>query len=156
MSTNVFQQEVGKLLKLYFPVAERLDDALTNRYGTYQVSKKPYDFFGCTKNGVYWCAEAKMIKVERFPIRNLDTHQRDDLAKVSDNNGLSFVFINWRYKRAGEAIWITFNEYSEIEYEILSKNIKSLKPNDFDENWFLTRKNNSWEIPPTHNLYNLI
>lgn len=156
MSTNIFQQETGKFLKTYFPVAERLDDALLNKFGTYQVSKKPYDFFGCTKNGIYWCAEAKKVILERFPIRNIETHQRESLAKVSDNNGLSFLFINWRYKLSGEAIWITFNEYCEIEYELLSKNRKSLTPNDFDENWFLVRKNPTWIVPPNHYLYNLI
>lgn len=127
-----------------------------NKFGTYQVSQKPYDFFGCTKNGLYWCAEAKKVILERFPIRNIADHQRVSLSKVSDNNGLAFLFINWRYKRSGETIWITFNEYCDIEYDIISKDRKSITPNDFDENWFLTRQPSNWIVPTNHYLYNLI
>lgn len=133
-----------------------MDDAAGNRYGGYQVSKKPYDFLGATKTGKYWSAEAKKVKEMRFPIRNLEEHQRKALSTVEDNNGLSFIFINWRYNRAGEAIFITFSEYCEIEYKILSSGRKSLTPNDFDECWFLKRITGGWEVPQEHELYKLI
>jgi hypothetical protein len=156
MSTNVFQVEVGNLLRDIFPVSERMDDAAGNRFGGFQVSKKPYDYFGSTTTGRFWCAEAKKVQEIRFPFRNLESHQRIALAKAEDNNALAFVFINWRYKRAGEAIWITFEDYCNIEYRVLSSNRKSLLPNHFDENWFLTRKTGGWSVPENHNLYKLI
>lgn len=156
MSTNIFQREISSLLRQTFPVAYRLDDAFTNREGGFQVSKKPYDFYGCTSMGIYYGAEVKKVQEVRFPIRNLEEHQRTALAKLEDNTALAFIFINWRSNRAGEAIWIPFGKYCEVEYEVLSTGTKSLKPDDFDEDWFLTRITGGWSIPKTHKLYYLI
>ena len=156
MSTNIFQTETGQLLNRTFPICERFDDAFKNRFGDFRVSKKPYDFFGATKTGKYWGAEAKKVIVGRFPIRNLEEHQRKALSKLEDNNALAFLFINWRVKRAGETIWIPFEAYCEVEYRVLSKGRKSVTPNDFDEDWFLVRGTGLWTIPPNHNLYHLI
>ena len=157
MATNIFQREVGQLLRQSFPIANRLDDAFTNREGGFQVSRKPYDFYGCTSMGTYFGAEAKKVQEIRFPIRNLEEHQRAALSKLEDNTAHAFLFINWRYThKAGEAIWIPFHQYCAVEYLVLSTGTKSLKPDNFDEDWFLKRVTGGWSIPETHNLYYLI
>lgn len=157
MPTNVFQREVGSLLGSVFVISERVDDAATNRYGTFQVSKKPYDFYGATKHGQLWGAEAKMVKEIRFPIRYLTQEQRESLRKLEDNNCLAFLAINWRYKQAGETILIPFGEYCNIEYcNVVSNGRKSIKPDDFDEDWFLVRETGGWSIPRNHKLYKII
>lgn len=156
MSTNIFQKEVGSFLKENFTIAARLDDSFKNKTGGFQVTKKPYDFYGATFDGKHWGAEAKMVKKTRFPIRNLELHQRDALSSLEDNNCLAFLFINWRYKLSGKTIWITFSEYSEIEYMALCNNIKSLTPDNFDTDWFLKRQSGKWIVPENHKLYGII
>lgn len=156
MATNVFQKEVGSLLASSFIISERVDDAATNRYGTFQVSKKPYDFYGATKTGKLWGAEAKMVKEPRFPVRYLTQEQRLSLSKLEDNNCLAFVIINWRYPRTGEAILIPFGEYCLVEYNNISNARKSVKPVDFDEDWFLVRQVGGWIIPKNHKLHHLL
>lgn len=97
-----------------------------------------------------------MVKTNRFPIRNLEEHQRYALAHLEDNNCLAFLFINWRNNKAGSAIWITFKDYSEIEYIVLSDGVKSLKPDNFTDEWFLKRVSGGWIVPDNHRLKYLL
>lgn len=151
--SNEFQQEISKLLKSTFILAYRLDDTSGNRGGTFQVSKKPFDFFGATQKGIFWGAESKRVKSERFPISNISPHQRQALIDLYNNNCLAWLFINWRTNnRTGKAIWIPFEDYCEIEYLAISDNRKSLKIYDFPEKWFLERISGGWKVPKEHPL----
>ena len=156
MSTNIFQQEVGAFLKANFIIAERLDDAYKNKFGGFQVSKKPYDFFGATKNGIFFGAEAKKIQTVRFPFINLYSHQRDALDLLGKNKCHGFLFINWRYKQAGEAIWIEYKNYKRIENKVKKLGRKSIKPTDFNKHWFLERISGGWVVPKGHRLKNIL
>jgi penicillin-binding protein-related factor A (putative recombinase) len=156
MSSNIFQQEVGRLLKDSFIVSYRLDDAFKNKFGGFQVTKKPYDFYGATKSGTYFGAEAKKVKSVRFPMSNLYEHQRNALQLLTDNNCYGFLFINWRVKLSGTAIWITYNEYIKVEEEVRQRGIKSLKPTDFNGHWFLERVSRGWSVPKEHKLRELL
>lgn len=157
MTSNIFQKEMGKLLEHAFPISERISDAANNRYGSFQVSKKPYDFYGATKEGVLWGTEVKMIKSPRFPVHNIPMHQRDALSKLADLGCMPLLAINWRCGRASnDAILANFSDYADIEYLIISDKRKSLKPQDFPQNWFLHRIVGGWEIPDTHYLYHLL
>ena len=156
MSTNIFQNETGKFLKTHFPIAIRFDDSFKNKYGGFQVTRKPYDFFGATKKGVYFGAEAKKVISVRFPIVNLYEHQRQALAQLEDNKCFAFLFINWRVQRSGATIWITYKEYKIIENAKLLEGRKSLKPDDFDSKWFLERNSGEWTVPKEHHLRKLL
>ncbi len=157
MASNIFQKEIGKLLDKSFPLSERISDAANNRYGTFQVSRKPYDFYGATKKGILWGTEVKMVKSPRFPIHNIPMHQRDALSKLTDLGCLAFLAINWRCGRTdNNAIFANFSDYADLEYLIISDKRKSTKPLDFPQNWFLHRVTEGWEIPSTHYLYNLL
>lgn len=153
---NDFQIEIGKFLSNRFPVNHRIADSNTNRYGSFQVSQKPFDFFGIYKSGKLFAAEVKRIKAQAFPIRNLKEHQRKALIDVSDNGGLAWVFINWRERKDNRAIWIPFDEYCEIEYLIMGEQgRKSLRSEFFDDKWFLKRITGGWEVTNEHPLYRI-
>lgn len=153
--SNEFQREVSKLLKSTFSIAYRLDDTSGNRGGTFQVSRKPFDFFGATNKGIFWGAESKRVKSERFPIINISPHQRTALIDLHNNNCFAWLFINWRFNhKAGTAIWIPFDEYCEIEYVAIAEDRKSLKASDFKEKWFLSRVTGGWRVPKEHPLSN--
>ena len=156
MSSNIFQNEVDKFLKNNFPVAIRFDDSGKNKFGGFQVTKKPYDFFGATKKGIYFGAEAKKVQSDRFPLNNLYQHQREALQHLESNKCKSFLLINWRRQRAGSAIWITYKDYIAIENRILESGRKSVKPTDFEEFWFLERVSGGWIVPETHKLRGIL
>lgn len=157
---NIFQQEIGSFLKERYLIAERLDDANRNRNNTFQVSKKPYDYFGALSNGKFWGAEVKKVATTRFPLSNLSQDQRKSLMVLEDNNCLAWIFLNWRFRdklhRVGYAIWIPFSDYCDVEYLAVSDGRKSLKPSDFDKQWFIGREAARWIVPYYHPLYKLL
>lgn len=151
--SNEFQREVSRLLKATFSLAYRLDDTSGNRGGTFQVSRKPFDFFGATNKGIFWGAESKRVKSERFPIINISPHQRTALIDLHNNNCIAWLFINWRInKTTGKAIWIPFEDYCEVEYLAISEGRKSIKSLEFDSKWFLDRVSGGWKVPEGHPL----
>lgn len=151
MSSNNFQNEVGDLLKSRYKIAHRIHDS-PNRYGGYEVSQKPYDFFGATKLGLLWGAEAKRVKSTNFPFRNISEHQAESLLELGD---YGWLFINWRTKkfggRTGCAIWIPYYEFFHMYQEQIDK--QSVGPADFPDIWFLHRMAGGWVVPEKHPLF---
>ncbi len=157
MASNEFQREIGSLLSKTFPISERLDDSFNNRYGGFQVSKKPYDFYGCDKNGTLWVLEAKRVKSVRFPLNNLKPHQKTALKSVHANKGNSFVAINWRCgNKGGVSILTTISNYLTVERRVKKEGRKSIKASDFSSFWFLNKIKGGWEIPQKHRIRRLL
>lgn len=159
MARNEFEAEIGQLLKGLFVVAERLDDVAFNRLGGRQVKKKPYDFFGATKTGLFWGAEVKRVKSHLFPLRNFVEHQHEALATLSMNFCHAWVFMNWRTKKVGGsrgtgiAIWIPYCLFDTTSARVLSAGRKSLRPTDFPSEYTLVRVSKGWFLDITHPLY---
>ncbi len=153
--TNEFQKEVGDFLRRYMGVVVRIDDSAGNRYGGWQVTKRPYDYCGILgRGGIYFAAEAKRVKVPRFAFCLLTEDQRNALLQVTAWLGYAWVFINWRTgRRGGAAIWINYVDYLYIEEQCLNQGRKSIRAEDFPETYHLKRVRGGWE--PCKNLEEL-
>lgn len=148
--SNEFQREVGKFLEIYFPLSYRLDDSNTNRYGSFQVSQKGFDYFGMTNNNRFFVCEAKKTKLKALPNNNIKPHQREELIKVSEAGGESWLMINWRFDRkCGEACFIPSIVYFEIEKKVGGKSTNFIHIPKF---YMLERKVGGWTMAMTHPL----
>lgn len=153
MARNEFETEVGILLKSLFPIALKLDDVAFNRDGGRQVTQKPWDYYGCTKKGRFWVAEAKRVRLRSFPFANLRDHQSVALEEAQ-KFAYSWLFINWRiggFRGTGQAVWITYREYKAVMEDILATTGRiSVRPEAFNEHWHLEKVTGGWKAPPKH------
>ncbi len=149
MARNEFETEVGDYLRKYFRVVHRIPDRAFNRDGGRSVSKSPFDFFGCDHGGHIFGAEAKRVKVKRFPFNLLKPHQFDALKDVANAGGHSFIFINFRVQepglRCGRAFCIPFFDYNDIIIERGKANRKSFRAEHIPAGCELKRVTGGWE-----------
>lgn len=150
MARNEFETEVGKLLEKEYPFVHRIADAAFNRNLGRQVSKKPFDYFGSTEKGTVVVAEAKRVKMSRFPFSKLADHQRRCLEDVWNICGRSILFVNFRVKTpgaiCGRAFWIPYGIFMKIEATCIASGRKSMTPDHIPGYCELKRIKGGWAV----------
>jgi penicillin-binding protein-related factor A (putative recombinase) len=154
VARNEFETEVGEFLKENFPMACRIDDVAMNRHGGRQVSKKPYDYYGSTIDGIIWVAEAKRVKSRSFTFGLFKEHQHAGQASC---NGFSFVFLNFRVKSGGcpcgTAWWLPYQEFVNLIELARSFGRSSIAEAYIDKKFALKRKTGGWDVDDKHPLF---
>ena len=143
------------MLRVHFPIAERVDDAAGNRGGTFQVRQKPWDYYGCIFGGDMWACEVKRVKSTRFPLENFKEHQHEALFRLHKNLGNAWVAINWRVggkRGTGVAVLLPYSIFKDACDAALERGCKHLKWTDFAERWQLIRITNGWKFHSEHPL----
>ncbi len=149
--TNKYYEShrVGVITKMPVPikVLDIKDSIITKAFFE---ERSTVDYFGAVQ-GIPIAFDAKETSKKNLPLQNIHTHQIEYMLKMKEQNGLSFIIVN--FKVVNKFILIPIEVINYYYQESLNGGRKSIPYEDLDKKFVIEFKNGILHYLDALNIY---